>query len=142
MPYESEGTKGIAVLVTASSNEKMVNMIILTNTNVYEKEMAAFIESISLKKTKASLIRQSEDPQQSTNTGKETFDLITYTPPKGWTKNVEETLVSYTITDSKSNSWCRMMVIKSTISKGSIEADFESECTWFQLSQHCIYHKK
>jgi len=57
----------------------------------------------------------------------QTFDLITYSPPKGWTKNVEETLVSYTITDSKTNSWCRMMIIKSTISKGTIEADFENE---------------
>ena len=61
----------------------------------------------------------------------QTFDLVTYTPPKGWTKNVEETLVSYTITDGKKNTWCRMMVIKSTISKGTIEADFESE--WQEL---------
>ncbi len=57
----------------------------------------------------------------------QTFDLITFTPPKGWTKNVEETLVSYTITDNKTKSWCRINVIKSTISKGTIEADFESE---------------
>ena len=28
---------------------------------------------------------------------KQTFDLITFTPPQGWTKNVEETLVSYTM---------------------------------------------
>ena len=28
----------------------MVNLIILTNTDVYEKEMTAFLESISLKK--------------------------------------------------------------------------------------------
>jgi hypothetical protein len=58
---------------------------------------------------------------------KQTFDLITFTPPKGWTKNLEETLVSYTITNNKTKSWCRIIVIKSTISKGTIEADFESE---------------
>ncbi len=58
---------------------------------------------------------------------KETFDLITYSPPQGWTKNVEETLVSYTITDNKKDSWCRINIIKSTISKGTIQADFESE---------------
>ncbi len=58
---------------------------------------------------------------------KQAFDLITFTPPKGWTKNVEETLLSYTITDNKTKSWCRINVIKSTVSKGTIEADFESE---------------
>jgi len=57
----------------------------------------------------------------------QTFDLITYSPPKGYTKNVEKTLVSYTITDSKKNTRCRIMVIKSTTSKGSIEANFENE---------------
>jgi len=57
----------------------------------------------------------------------QTFDLITYSPPKGYTKNVEKTLVSYTITDSKKNTWCRIMGIKSTTSKGTIEADFKNE---------------
>lgn len=58
---------------------------------------------------------------------KETFDLIAFTPPKGWTKKVEENFVSYTFTNNKTQSWCRINVTKSTISKGSIEADFESE---------------
>jgi hypothetical protein len=49
-PFESEGTKGIAILVTSSGFGKMVNLIILTNTDVYEKEMTAFLESIDLKK--------------------------------------------------------------------------------------------
>jgi hypothetical protein len=62
---------------------------------------------------------------------KQTFDLITFTPPQGWTKNLEETVLSYTITDNKSNTWCRILIIKSTISKGTIEADFESE--WQKL---------
>ena len=130
-PYESEGTRGVALLVTASAAEKMVNMIILTNTDVYEKEMTALIESISLKKIETLPVGQPENPQQSTNTSKETFDLITYSPPKGWIKNVEETFVSYTITDSKKNTWCRINVMKSTISKGTIEADFENE--WQEL---------
>jgi len=62
---------------------------------------------------------------------KETFDLISYNEPKGWTKTVEETLVSHTITDNKKNTWCRINIIKSTVSKGTIEADFESE--WQEL---------
>jgi len=58
---------------------------------------------------------------------KETFDLYTFTPPEGWIKNVEENFVSYIITNNKTKSWCRINIAKSTISKGSIEADFESE---------------
>ena len=58
---------------------------------------------------------------------KETFDLITYTPPTGWKKEVTENLVSYTIIDNKKGIWCRVGIIKSTNSKGNIESDFESE---------------
>ena len=58
---------------------------------------------------------------------KETFDLFTFTPPQGWEKNVEENFISYIITDNESKSWCRINLIKSTISKGNIETDFEGE---------------
>lgn len=67
---------------------------------------------------------------------KETFDLITYTPPKdslaiGWKKDVRETMVNYSFTNKKNNSWCQISIIKSTTSKGSIDQDFESE--WQEL---------
>jgi len=58
---------------------------------------------------------------------KETFDLITYTPPTGWKKEATQNLISYTIVDNKKGVWCRIGIIKSTNSKGSIESDFESE---------------
>jgi hypothetical protein len=48
--FESDGNKGVAVLVTATGFEKMVNLIILTNTDVYEKDMTGFLQSINLKK--------------------------------------------------------------------------------------------
>lgn len=67
---------------------------------------------------------------------KQTFDLASYTPPKDstgkrWKKEVTETITSFTITNKKNNSWCRIAIVKSTISKGSIEKDFESE--WQEL---------
>ena len=58
---------------------------------------------------------------------KETYDLITYSPPKGWQKEVKETLILYTTVDKKNNSWCQIGIVKSTNSKGSIDKDFESE---------------
>src|SRR6478735_576705 len=48
--FESDGEKGVAILVTSTGYNKMVNLIILTNTNAYETEMTSFIGSISLKK--------------------------------------------------------------------------------------------
>ena len=51
-PFEGEGSKGIVVLVTSSGFQKIVNIIILTNTDVYEKDIADFLGSVSLKKLK------------------------------------------------------------------------------------------
>lgn len=49
-PFEKGGEKGIAMLVTASGFGKMVNVLILTNTQAYEQDITAFLESVSLKK--------------------------------------------------------------------------------------------
>jgi len=58
---------------------------------------------------------------------KETFDIITYTPPAGWKKEVTENIISYTTINNKNKTWCRIGIIKSTTSKGNIEEDFRSE---------------
>jgi hypothetical protein len=63
---------------------------------------------------------------------KENFDLITYTPPKGWKKEVTENITTYTIIDKKTNNWCQIGIVKSTASKGNVDADFESE--WQDLA--------
>ena len=49
-PFEKDGLKGAAVLVTASGFGKMVNVMILTNTDAYEKDVTAFLASVNLKK--------------------------------------------------------------------------------------------
>ena len=74
---------------------------------------------------------------------RDTFDLISFTPPNGWTKNVEATYVSYKIADREKNNWCRINVIKSTVSKGTIAADFENE--WQELivkDYNCTENRK
>lgn len=58
---------------------------------------------------------------------KDSFDLASYTVPSGWTKEVKENLVSYSLIDRKKGSWSQIGVIKSTISKGDINTDFDSE---------------
>ncbi|HEX2269778.1 MAG TPA: lipocalin family protein [Pyrinomonadaceae bacterium] len=49
-PFEKSGAKGVAVLYTASGHGKMVNALVLTNTQAYEADITAFLESVSLKK--------------------------------------------------------------------------------------------
>jgi len=50
--FESEGNKGVVILVTSSGFGNMVNITIHTNTDVYEKNVTAFLESVSLDKPK------------------------------------------------------------------------------------------
>ena len=58
---------------------------------------------------------------------KETFDIITFSPPAGWKKEVTENTIIYTSINNTNKTWCRIGIVKSTASKGNIEADFESE---------------
>ena len=48
--FEKDGAKGAAVLVTASGYGTMVNILVLTNSDAFEKTVSAFLESVSLKK--------------------------------------------------------------------------------------------
>jgi starvation-inducible outer membrane lipoprotein len=58
---------------------------------------------------------------------KETFDLITYTPPKEWKSEKTGAYVGYSFIDQKDKSWCQLAIYKSTVSKGNIDSDFDSE---------------
>ena len=63
---------------------------------------------------------------------RETFDLATYTIAAGWKKASNNTnVVSYAITNNQKNTYCQIGIYASTKSKGSLQADFESE--WQEL---------
>jgi hypothetical protein len=102
-PFESDGNKGVALLVTASAVDKMVNLIVLTNTDVYEKEMMAFLESISLKKPEGAtgqLNKPVTTPvklQQTKTTAKSDGFAFTSTNfDNGWTSTVQNDWVEVT----------------------------------------------
>ena len=66
----------------------------------------------------------------------ESFDMATFNRPADssafkWSKTQEGNIFSYTAVNTKDNSWCRINIVKSTSSKGSIEKDFSSE--WQEL---------
>ena len=102
-PFESDGCKGVVLLVTASAIDKMVNLIILTNTDAYEKDMSAFLESISLKKIVAGTSQINKPntnpakPQQTKTTAKaDGFAFTTTNFDDGWVSTVQEDWVQVT----------------------------------------------
>ena len=59
---------------------------------------------------------------------KETFDLVTYSAPKGWKKEVKaNSNTSFTITNQQKKTYCQIIIMLSTDSKGGIKEDFDSE---------------
>lgn len=102
-PFESDGSKGIALLVTSSSYQKMINIVILTNTDTYQNEMSAFLESVSLKKITGTT-KQVDKPEtntvkptQTTTVAKKDGFAFTITNfDDGWTSTVQENWVEVT----------------------------------------------
>ncbi len=93
-PFESDGNKGLVFLVTSSGFGKMVNIIILTNTNTHEKEITDFLGSVSLKKptgTNGQTIKPVVKPQPSNLAAKnDGFTFTTTNFDDGWTSTVQE----------------------------------------------------
>ena len=58
---------------------------------------------------------------------KQTYDLATFTPPKGWKKENSSVAIAYNLINNKDSSWCQIAIYKSLPSKGSIDLDFNSE---------------
>jgi len=57
----------------------------------------------------------------------ETFDIVTYQPPSGWKKNVDQYYVSYSIVDNASGTWGQLAIYSNVRSSGNPAADFSSE---------------
>lgn len=94
--YENEGSKGIAMLVSATGGGKVVNLFILTNSEAYQTDIMSFIESIVLPKaeqnnpTTVQTNSVSQNPKQSGYKYNRTpFD-------DGWTAVEEEDWVRVT----------------------------------------------
>lgn len=52
-PFVNDGEKGVVLLYTVSGYGTMMNALILTNTDKYEPQITAFLESFSFKKPEA-----------------------------------------------------------------------------------------
>ncbi|GAB3431066.1 hypothetical protein GCM10027516_39250 [Niabella aquatica] len=67
---------------------------------------------------------------------KETYDIVSYTPPAGWKKENNSTAVVYSRIDG--GSWAQFGIYQSTASKGSIEEDAEHEWNAIVLALHVV----
>ena len=98
--FESDGEKGVALLVTSTGYNKMVNLIILTNTDAFETEMTSFIGSISLKKQTQAINNTSTNLEKNTQPAsgakKDGFTFTTTNFDDGWTSTVQEDWVEVT----------------------------------------------
>lgn len=62
----------------------------------------------------------------------QSFDMMTYLPPKGWTKEVKENQhTSFTTTNKKTKAYCQIFVLNSTKGTGNIDNDTKEE--WQKL---------
>jgi hypothetical protein len=61
----------------------------------------------------------------------QSFDIFTFTPPKKWTKAAKENSLIFSTKDNSKRTWAQIDFVKSTASKGTIDADFENE--WKEL---------
>ena len=95
-PFEKNGEKGVAVLYTATGFGKMVNALVLTNTQAYEAATTAFLGSISFKKPAgtgqpsngAAQTGQSIAPQPAAR--KSSFKFSTSNFDDGWRSTEQE----------------------------------------------------
>jgi len=90
-PFENDGEKGAVLLVTATASDKMVNAIILTNSDTYEKNISGFLGSITLKKPTiltektGGEIQQVNAEKKTTSTLQSGFTFTTTNFDDGWT---------------------------------------------------------
>jgi len=64
----------------------------------------------------------------------EKLDIVTYTPPKGWTKTVKQGAVVYTGADQAKGTFCLLTVYAGAQSAGSPEKDFVSAWNEFVVT--------
>ncbi len=104
-PFEKDGNKGIALLVTSTGFTKAVNILILTNTDEYEAAISKFLESVSLKKPVGKSINAVKPVEQgtvrpeATVSGKFKFNITNF--DDGWTSTIKEDWVEVTKGDIK-----------------------------------------
>lgn len=103
--FTSEETKGIVMLVTSTGFGQMVNIIMMTNSDVYESEVTSFLGSVSFRKKENAAIKPEQVPAkqvtQPTAAKKDGFAFNTTNFDDGWNSTVQEDWVEVVKGDIK-----------------------------------------
>jgi len=127
--YTDGSNKGIVTLMTATGNGKMANVLIMTNTDKYQKEILGFIKSLGLNETASAQDENTrsvnEGPSSSTNptTGPGTKNVYSITVPPTWTLNSGGNTLTL---EKNTNTGKRIIEFMNPVkSSGSLEKDME-----------------
>ena len=88
--YESDGKKGVVLLVTASGGGKMINLVGLMNTDAYQQEIPVFLDSIVLPKIEPAKTTPTGQIAQPQPARKSSFKFNTSNFDDGWTSTEQE----------------------------------------------------
>lgn len=93
-PYESDGKTGVVLLVTITGDSKMINILILTNTDAYQTEISEFLDSVKLPKVaNRSKTTEQIKPPAAISDG---YAFTTTNWDDGWTSVVQDDWVLVT----------------------------------------------
>lgn len=100
--YKAGGAKGLVLLVTLTGQSKMVNILILTDSEKFQQGIAEFLESVDLPKIAVSAVESKPKPSEIPQTArKSSFKFTTSNFDDGWTSTEQEDWVSVTKGTSK-----------------------------------------
>lgn len=70
---------------------------------------------------------------------RQTYDLISFVPPKNWEKEVKAgTYTCYTVNNREKNTYCRIFIMSSIDSKGGVKESFDTEWQTLIASQYTL----
>ncbi len=122
--YTDGANKGLVTLITATGNGKMANVVILTNTDKYQKQILDLIQSLDLNEA---AIAQSNNtnPTSSTSavTSSASKDIYSITVPPTWSLNAGGNTLTL---EKNTNTGTRIIEFMNMVSSsGSLEKDME-----------------
>lgn len=88
--FERDSVKGVAILINSTGFGKMVNILILTNTDIYERQITAFLESVTIRKQEKNKLPGEEQGASSKPATSDGYTFNTSNFDDGWTSTVQE----------------------------------------------------
>jgi len=89
--YKVDGKKGTVLLVTLSGQSKMVNILILTDTDKYKQAIADFLGSVDLPEVKGAAVPSKTQSAKTTQPARKSgFHFSTTNFDDGWTSTEQE----------------------------------------------------